>query len=333
LLSAYPEGLRLGGNTLGTQQDHSLDALQAIFAGALERSLAHGLPRDYQPRREDLRRVQGRLDWHYLHTVCYGRFPPLRCSFEEQTYDIESNRRLLAAARLLAGHYGSTDARRSLRTSINKLDPLVRTVRYGPTVRPVEHSPLVARQLGRGAPTYFTALELSQVVLRQATIEFQPGGLSTLAFLVDMNKAFERFLSRSLRSELGVAQKYWRDEPTVFINARGSVRARPDILWKHPSGLPVVIDAKWKVSKAGEAQDVKQMALYCAALGVQEGMLVYGEIEGRTTHRIRHCGIRVHIESLDVTGSVDQIQQATEILAGRVRSMAASNATSRRMTP
>ena len=83
-------------------------------------------------------------------------------------------------------------------------------------------------------------------------------------------------------------------------------------------------DAKYK-NIAGERvpnADVYQLLAYVTALDLPGGMLVYAEGEADTaTYRVRHSGKRLEVTALDLSGTLDDVLDRVDDIAGRVRGL------------
>ena len=311
VLSEYPEGLEFGQWTQHSESSDTLAVLRMLLIEALDRGLANGLPRDYVARSGDEMYLHGTLDSLELVTRRFGVLPPIPCAFDDYTADIETNRRLLAAARLMEGTVPDADARSRLSRIVSRLAESVARVRYGRSTPPISPGSLPELQLGHGAKAYRVALDLAQLVLRNGTLETHPGGLSSVSFVIDMNVAFERFVSRTLHRTLGIPGGLWKNTPLMYLDHGETIRIRPDVVWYAASDRPtLVVDAKWKSTVEGHADDVKQVALYCVALGLKHGVLVYGQAAaGALTHEVKNSEVVVHVVHLDVDGTPDDIRR------------------------
>ncbi len=315
-LTLGPAGaLGAAGETVGV--------LQRLYAAALRRALSWGLLRDYRGRTADLDAVRGRLDLESLVTRRFGVFPPIPCEFDEHTHDIEGNRRLRAAAWLLSRVPGDSGAASELGAQARDLGGLVAPSVYRGPREPLHVGSLADRQLGRGAEDYRTALRLAELALTHGRLSFDGTTVSSPSFAVNMDKAFERFVSTALRTALGVPVGSWLEEPTRHLDRQRTVRLRPDIVWKERGGVRLVVDAKWKATEGALSADLRQVALYCQALGASRAVLVYGDVARPRHIEVVRSNVVIRVVSLSLEGPVVELDARIARLAGELRSFSA----------
>ncbi|MEU1087533.1 hypothetical protein ACFYPN_06890 [Streptomyces sp. NPDC005576] len=160
---------------------------------------------------------------------------------------------------------------------------------------------------------YQPALRLAELVLRSASVEHLPGGVTVSGFLFHMPKVFEDFVTVALREALADADGYCRLQAGHHLDEQDSIRIVPDLVHYTSNGTPVgVADAKYKAEKQGgfPEADLYQMLAYCTALGLPVGHLTYAKGNApRVTLQVRHAGITIHQHALDLN------QQPTSLLA------------------
>lgn len=87
-------------------------------------------------------------------------------------------------------------------------------------------------------------------------------------------------------------------------------------------------DAKYKLIETGLGRDADyyQLLAYTTALGLTEGVLVYGQSEGEEPHglvKIESAGKRLMTYAVDLRGSTADVEQSIAALAGWVANRAA----------
>lgn len=291
-----------------------LPAVAAFFARTLERAVATGLLRDYRAEAERLVAVRGRIDFP-VQIRQPGLVSPVACRFEEYTADNDENRYLKAAVRRVLRVAG---VRPSTRQAL--LRQLVRFEEVADVAVDLdlpEH--LVFTRLNRH---YRPALGLARLVLRNVSLIDQSGDTGASSFLVDMNDVFQRFLADRLRRRLEVDE-----EPTVHLGRRRQVPMRPDLVFRS-GGVPVYVgDAKYKLTETGLVRnaDYYQLLAYTTALGLPEGVLVYGQSEGEVPHRlveVERAGKRLMTYAVDLRGTGADVEQSVAALAAWVATRA-----------
>jgi 5-methylcytosine-specific restriction enzyme subunit McrC len=251
-----------------------LDLLSLLFAEAGERVARAGLKADYQEIEDDLPVVRGRMLVRKQVLQRFGRIDRLECRFDEHTTDTTDNQILLVAltacTNLVRHPAVAVRIRRLLAVfseacSMEGLD--LRTARALMTYdRLNEH--------------YREAHGLAWVILDGLGIDdlFTGGSHGCFAFLFDMNRLFEDFITRWLDGLLagGLYRVLpQRRDRTILWNAdlnRPYTQVIPDILIEqkveHQSRfLPV--DAKYKLydQKNISPGDIYQSFLYAFAYG------------------------------------------------------------------
>lgn len=293
-----------------------LEAMQHLFATALDRALAAGLIHAYEEFHRPLVGVRGRIDVAGLAIRRFGLVPPLDCTFDEYTADTEANRRLLAACALLArvSRPGSgVSARlRGLAARMEEVSPIV----YDPaTIQPLR----VDRRFDRYGP----ALSLAELVLRFGSLELKDGHTKSVGFLVDMNVVYEDFVAEGLRRALDEPPSRWHRHPSAFHLAEGRrVPIFPDIVWFGTNGQPkLVLDVKYKDTSEPKREDLYQLVAYCQSLGLKRGVLVYPTLDEQRLV-VTNDGPTIDVLRLDPNGDPSDLQARLAALAGRLRILA-----------
>lgn len=316
LLRYLPGGPDIGERVaLGVEAD-LLEAMQLFFAHALTEALAGGLIQDYREERDLLALPRGRIDALRLATKRFGLFPPLECEFQDYTADIEVNRRLAAATRILT----RVGARNQvivakLRTLLERFEG-VSIVEYGRRgLQPV--------RLDRRAARYGSAPALADVVLARASVELQQGHTDAVGFLLDMDELFERFVVYGLREALGLSPLEWMHHPPKLrLDVADRVEITPDAVWRDGRGVPLlVVDAKYKQTSGGLTNDMYQALAYCTALGLNSGVLVYAKAS-TTQHVVRHADVTIHVLELSPDGTRQELDERLTRVAEELRALA-----------
>ena len=140
------------------------------------------------------------------------------------------------------------------------------------------------------------------------------------AFLLDLGRAFEEYLTATLADHLG-NRSGWTVEPQarfVLGSVRGeAVVLQPDVVVRRGPAVRMVLDAKWK-RPGPDAADLHQILAYAAVAGAARAALVYpGRRSAR--HDLTAGGVRVSLVQLQVAGPVEECREAAARLARFVR--------------
>ena len=293
--------------------DELLEFVAAHFAGLVEERVARGLYRAYAEREENLPAVRGRIavaeDLRRNHVLRHRTW----CRFAEFTWDVPENRAIRQVVHLLGGWVRGQE----LRLRLRRLDRLMGEV--SPT-------PLPAGALDRIAyhrlnEDYRPIHRLCRLFLGGASLSEGEGIFPFPAFLLDMNRLFEAFVTAALRQ---------RARPPVAVGAQErmaldedrSVGMRPDLVVRRDGRAVLVADCKYKRPEPGRfhEHDVYQLLAYCTAMGLPRGLLIYPrhELPVGDEVRVRHAGVRIRRVSLDLRGDPEQLVAACDDLFRQV---------------
>ncbi|MFE5566622.1 McrC family protein [Amycolatopsis japonica] len=297
-----------------TTADDLVTAVAVAFHAATRRALAHGILQGYRTVEEALPLLRGRLREGDQLRRHLGLAVPLEVRYDDYTVDIPENRILLTAARRLlripalpsATHAGL----RKVLTTLADVTPLVAGDKPPDTTQT------------RLTRLYQPALLLARIVLAGRSIDQPPGSTSASGFLFDLNKAFEDWLTATLRRALEPHRGQLRDQYRSHLDTEHRISIRPDLVWERQARPMAVVDAKYKrVHDATRPHaDLYQMLAYCTALGLPEGHLVYASGDASGMHIVRDVGTRIHIWVLDLsqptTAILEQVGAISDAVAG-----------------
>ena len=252
---------------------HLLDLVALLLVREVERVLRRGLRSDYVVHEEALGVLRGRLLFERQLRTRHGRFDRLECRFDERSADIFDNRLLLAAVERCATRAGSVTTRRRATRVRARLAEACDAHDVALPRRSIDYSRL---------NTYYRqAHELAWIVLEgtQGLDDlYISGDTRSFAFLLDMNRLFERFVERVLQRAVGV-----HGVRVLLQHRSGSVVRRADTGRDYSQLIPDVllsaddpaatwpIDTKYKrySQRRIDRSDIAQVFLYATSLGVQ----------------------------------------------------------------
>lgn len=308
---------------VGLDADAELhEAILPSFLRHLNRALSKGVLQGYRMEEEALVTVRGRIRFDEQIRRRLGVPLPIEVAYDDFTEDIELNRILRAAvartARMPLRRPEHREALRAVDTALERV-ALVEYASAPPTpvfTRLNEH--------------YRGAVELASLILDGSRFELRAGTVVSHAFLIDMNKVFERFALVALREELGLdartfpaaARGRWlhlddREQPLIDLE--------PDLSWWEADGTPSFIgDLKYKRTKVDEVKhaDIYQLLAYTIAADLPAGLLIYAAGEADSgLHQILHVGKRLEVRTLDVRGDSATVLLRVKDLASRIRQL------------
>lgn len=292
-----------------------LNTIADTFLRHVTRATQRGVIQGYEPYEDSSPVVRGRLDIPAQLGRRAGLVFPAHLAYDEFTVDVAENRLLLTAAhRLLRLPSLSSRSRADLRKLTQKLDG-VNLLTHGQELPRIHFTRLTAR--------YKTAVALARIILENSSVEQATGSVTATAFLLDMWKVFEDFVTIGLAVELerraGTAKT---QAGGVYLDAGSNIALRPDLLWSD-GGRPIsVVDTKYKATKLANYPnpDVYQMLAYCVRFGITSGHLIYakGEVEPQAHEILGHeAAIYCHAVdlSLDPGALLERISTLAESIA------------------
>ena len=300
------------------QLDRNADVLGAIalaFAHHTRQAIQRGLLQGYQWEEEALYTVRGRIRFDDQIRRRFGIPLPVEVRYNEFTEDIEKNRLLKTAIHRL----GHTSIRsKGARQEVRRLRPAFTTVTLGSYRR----STLPEVRYTRLDEHYRPAVELARLIIENSSLELFHGKVVGAAFLIDMNKVFERFLYVALREALRLPERQWKHEKRLPLDEGPRIRMEPDLSWWDGTTPIFVGDAKYKDLKPRgfEHADIYQMLAYSTATGLPSGLLVYAAGEGEPgVYRIRNSDKTIEVAWLNLKGTPEEILDEVDTLAQRVK--------------
>lgn len=284
------------------EADDVIAALASGFALHAERALHRGVLRGYVHVEESRQSLRGRVRFAEQLARSRGLPLPLEVAYDDFTTDILENRMIRTATEvLLRLPRLPIQARRRL----VPIRALLEDVGFVSDPRSVA-IPSITRLNERYAP----ALILAKLVLRSTSLAPERGAVSSSAFLFDMNKVFEDFVTAALEEALRKHGGWLRSQYNTRLDreddrSRAALPLFPDITWwrgKHPRA---VVDAKYKSLWERSAMpnaDAYQMLAYCIALGIPHGFLVYAKesTKGPADYAIRRHEYVVSVRAFNV---------------------------------
>lgn len=243
------------------------DFLTQRLLRLLAERLAAGLHRSYVEQTNDGPFLQGRLDVA-LQLREEPRRDRLHSRREDLSPDVPCNQVVRATLDLLErSPFLSGETRPAVQQGAGALAAITST--------PLSQE-LFARVLGdASAMAYRPLLELCRLVFEGLQPAAGPG-TPGLAFLLDLERLFERHVSRGVQGSF--ADSPFRVEEQLHLRvADSAVSLRPDLLIRAGEQTHLVVDAKWKRPRPETAysRDLYQVLAYGSVLGARRLALVY----------------------------------------------------------
>jgi 5-methylcytosine-specific restriction enzyme subunit McrC len=277
--------------------------LWPALAETLERlaraALRPGVLQGYRTIDESRRTVRGRIRIGDQLSRHPGQMLPIEVTHDEFTRDIAENRILRAALRRMLAVPGLHPRQQA---SLRHLEGKLVGVHI-----PAPGAPLPPWQPTRLNRHYFPALRLAELILANASTETGAGSQRIAAFVVDMARVYEDFVTAALREALRRVPGSTQAQYPTRLDVGEGPAALPmliDLVHLRSSRPRVVFDAKYKAADGNGRYpnaDHYQMLAYCIALKVPIAWLVYADAGPRRTRRIVHTGIAIVEYPLDLS--------------------------------
>lgn len=283
-----------------------------FFVAHVEDLIARGVLHGYRRISEDLVALRGRL----LVTETLRNHPGLSdrhwCAYSRFTVDVAENRVLRWTSRCLAGFRYQEPG---LGTRLRRVEMALAAVALDPD----------ARQLSEGIDFhrlnehYRPAMILARLLLDHLSFSGTAGGSPFVAFLVDMDWLFERYLGIVLKRAAGAWDVEVVEQEHHTLDHAGQFPVRPDVVLYRRSQPQLVMDAKYKLDEAHG--DVYQMLAYCHAVGLSKGILVYPASEAAPSGELAIRGpgeALIRYLTLDLGGSPERLEVRAKELCKEV---------------
>jgi 5-methylcytosine-specific restriction enzyme subunit McrC len=290
-------------------EEDLVGAVALAFLHHVEHALATGLLQGYVTQDESLTTLRGRLREADQLRRRLALPIPVEVRADDFTPDIIENRLLKAAARLLLRRRDlPTIARRGLRRLLHRLG--------GVGELPPSHA-VPSVRFTRLNRRYRPAIRLAELILTSRSLDLEAGAHGGIAFLFDMNRVFEDFVTAAMQAG-GRVQAQW----VGSLDEERRVPIRPDLTWWAGGNCRAVADVKYKsVSGGAPNADIYQMLAYCTALDVPRGYLICAATNDEpSAHTIRNAGVEVLVKTLDLAAEPGRLLEEAEQLRAEIES-------------
>ena len=292
-------------------QSELVDLLVQIYLHQVDRVVRQGLRRTYIQQEDALVAVRGRIDPRRTTDLQLRGQARVQCRFEEYILDSVENRLLLAALKAIVRNTALSVLRRNLAyqlTSVfwgvQQLTPLQRKEQKHAYDRLNAH--------------YHPALELAQLILTGSGILQEFGVAEANGFLMDMNRLFEKFVSRKLQKKLAPHNIHVREQQEFAFDLDRQSTIRPDLLFIRSTGSRLVADTKYKIGVDTGPGDLHQMLAYCHILKIQKGILIRIGTSQPRHFRVADRETIIQVVNVDLDGCVAEIERSLDELAGLI---------------
>ncbi len=249
-----------------------------IYLNELDKLLRCGLSKKYRTKNANVKALKGRIDFpgHIRQNLVHAE----RFFTFHQHYDHEHliNQILLHALQILSSITKATH----LKDKITKLQFFFPEI----GLQPITRASFDQIRLSRKTKDHEKALSIAKMLILNYSPDISKGDENMLALLFDMNKLWEKYIYKKLKSKENEAFKVSYQENDLFWENK---RIYPDIVIKRcnkdirPDEAPpeawetTIIDTKWKLIEAGKPSDddLKQIYVYNMYWESPKSILLY----------------------------------------------------------
>ncbi len=302
------------------RDDEDLPDVLALALNAMaRRAFARGLLHGYLRKEEALYTVRGRIRFDAQLRRRFNIPLPVEVRYNEFTEDIVANRLVKAAAYRLGGMgLRSPRARSGLAWVAGMLDNV--------SWKEFPANAVPEVRFDRLNEHYRGVVALSRLILRHSAFEAQRGEVRANGFLMDMNQVFQEFVTVALREELGASERTFGEDGIGGLDVDDRIKLRPDLVWRDGGVCRFVGDAKYKnlTDRAVPEGDLYQLLAYVTAANLPWGMLIYAQWEGEAgtvKYTVRHCGKRLQVAALDLSGNLEGVLGRVKELADKIKAL------------
>jgi 5-methylcytosine-specific restriction enzyme subunit McrC len=278
---------------------------------------AAGLHRGYAERADQGAVLQGRLD--LAAQLRERRKEQIHYRHDDLTADVPCNQLPRAAAeRLLRSPLVGDATRAALRWALEGYEG-VQAITPGPDAGAVVTP-------DRPPADYGPLLDLSRLLLDGLRPGEEGGETPGPAFLLDLERAFERYVAAGVVREFAEGDRGTvRVQPLAAVSrpaaGQDDMTMRPDLLVERDGRPACVLDTKWKRLPRTPlvTADVHQVLAYALAFGTGRAVLVYpGRRDRAWTYELKEAPRTLVVRTLRVVGPAQVCRRSLRRLAREV---------------
>jgi 5-methylcytosine-specific restriction enzyme subunit McrC len=294
-----------------------LDFLAGQLAHRLAARAVAGLHRGYRERADEGPTLHGRLDLQAQLREAPGRKDVLHGRVDDLTVDVPCNQAAKATAeRLLSSGLLGDSVRQALTRALRGYEDV--------SAPPLGAELFAAAQPDRLTEAYRPPLDLCRLLADGLAPGDRSGAIPGPAFLLDLERVFERFVTR------GIVEAFADEPGAVSVQPPHRLRSdeaaptltlRPDVTLDRGGRPVLIVDAKWKrLPRAGPLPaDLYQALAYGAALGARRVVLVYPGRRERCWTYTLPAALELEVRTLAVTGPGERCRRSLRRLGRELR--------------
>jgi 5-methylcytosine-specific restriction enzyme subunit McrC len=254
------------------------ERLALIMAKRILTRLRQGIYRTYIPQTEQLPYIRGQIVISQLVNTPWK--VDHHCNYQEHTADVEENQLLAwTLYRIIRSGICSERSLPTLRQAYRRFEGAI-------TLKPFCPEDCINRLYNRLNDDYKPLHGLCRFFLEHSGPQNKLGNHTTLPFLVNMDRLFEKFVAAWIRSH-PIHGLVMDDQVKFDITEDGEIYFSIDLVLydDHSGETKWVLDTKYKDSDTPSADDIQQVVAYAEAKRCTEAVLIYPSTRSKPFYR------------------------------------------------
>ncbi len=292
------------------------DFVLLLFLELVTELTSKGLNKHFQEIKENSTTIKGGIDFVKQAKENFGYPLQHHCNYTEVSSNTIENQILKLALHQV---YSICELESQLIWQLNKLEKYFTSVSL-PNLIKINLSQLSFNRLNE---QYRFPLALAQMILEMCSPLLEGNSHLFPAFLIDLNRLFERYVADYLAKTCSNYQHFFANKLTLsyqtqdYLDQTSQIRIIPDLVLSSGEKALAVIDTKYKLATSELNRDYYQIISYCLAKNTLCGVLVYPnweikreKIYIKNTSLVVECiGVVLDKGVQELNGSIDSIIQ------------------------
>lgn len=274
-----------------------------VFLDSLKTLINQGLNQNYEEIKNSSQTIRGKIDFtnqfkeNPIHLVKHS------CEYTELSIDTLENQLIKLALTETALICKQTKELTSLFNKIYQHFNLVSLVSFNK----INFSKVNFNRLNTH---YQMPLALAKMILELSSPNLKEGYKEFPAFLIDMNKLFERFVAEELKTSCQnhLSIDY---QTSDYLDINYQIKIIPDFVLRRADQVLAIIDTKYKLKET--TSSYYQILAYCLAYQSDKGILIYPnwEKENSITY-IKNCNIVINCIGIILNKGTKELKSSIE---------------------
>ncbi len=271
------------------------------FLDSLKVLINQGLNQNYQEIKDSSQTIRGRIDFanqfkeNPVHLIQHS------CEYTEISIDTLENQILKLALTEI-----SIICKQELISLFSQIYPhfnLVKLISFNK----INFEQLVFNRLNAH---YKVPLALAKMILELSSPNLKDGPKQFPAFLIDMNKLFERYIAEELK-ELCQNDLQLDYQTSNYLDINQQLKIIPDLVLRRADQVLAILDTKYQLQET--TSSYYQILAYCLAYQSCQGILIYPSWEKENNIiYIKNCNIVINCVGIVLDKSIKELKSSIE---------------------